>query len=125
MKSFPRSNKVGGHIQKVLSDLLRKNIKDPRLEMVTITDVKLSNDLRKAFIYFTTSPPKNTERVMQGFKSAHGYVKRTLAHHLGLRYMPDIEFLYDASFDYASRIDSLLKAVKTDNKATDVRRDSL
>jgi len=58
MKTFPRSDRVGGHIQKVLSDLLQKDIKDPRLEMVTITDVKLSNDLRKARIYFTTSAPE-------------------------------------------------------------------
>ena len=116
MKSFPRSDRVGGHIQRVLSDLLRKDIKDPRLEMVTITDVKLSNDLRKASIYFTTSAPKNMERAMEGFKSAHGYVKRVLAQHLGLRYMPNIEFLYDESFDYASRIDKLLKSTKTDNE---------
>ena len=116
MKSFPRSDRVGGHIQKVLSDLLQKDIKDPRLDMVTITDVKLSNDLRKARIYFTTSTPKNTERAIEGFKSARGYVKRVLSQHLGLRYMPDIEFLYDESFDYASRIDKLLKSTKTDNE---------
>jgi ribosome-binding factor A len=116
MKTFPRSDRVGGHIQKVLSDLLQKDIKDPRLETVTITDVKLSNDLRKARIYFTTSAPKNMERAMKGFKSAHGYVRRVLAHNLGLRYMPDIEFLYDESFDYASRIDKLLKSTKTDNE---------
>ncbi len=116
MKSFPRSDRVGGHIQKVLSDLLQKDIKDPRLDMVTITDVKLSNDLRKAHIYFTTSTPKNTERAIEGFKSARGYVKRVLSQHLGLRYMPDIEFLYDESFDYASRIDKLLKTTKTDNE---------
>ena len=116
MKSFPRSDRVGGHIQRVLSDLLQKDIKDPRLDMVTITDVKLSDDLRKARIYFTTSTPKNTERAIKGFKSARGYVKRVLSQHLGLRYMPDIEFLYDESFDYASRIDRLLKSTKTDNE---------
>ncbi len=116
MKTFPRSDRIGGHIQRVLSDLLQKDIKDPRLEMVIITDVKLSHDLRKARIYFTTSARKNIERTMKGFKSAHGYVKRILAHHLGLRYMPDIEFLYDESFDHASRIDKLLKATKTDNE---------
>ncbi len=116
MKSFPRSDRVGGHIQRVLSDLLRKDIKDPRLEMVTITDVKLADDLRKARIYFATSTPKNIKRAMEGFKSAHGYVKRILAKHLGLRYMPNIEFLYDESFDYASYIDKLLKSTKTDNE---------
>jgi len=116
MKSFPRSDRVGGHIQRVLSDLLQKDIKDPRLEMVTITDVKLSNDLRKARIYFATPTPKKINSAMEGFKSAHGYVKRVLSQHLGLRYMPNIEFLYDESFDYASRIDKLLKSTKTDNE---------
>ncbi|MCJ7618066.1 MAG: 30S ribosome-binding factor RbfA [Desulfobacterales bacterium] len=116
MKSFPRSDRIGDHIQRVLSDLLQKDIKDPRLEMVIITDVKLSHDLRKASIYFTTSARKNIDRAMEGFKSAHGYVKRILAGHLGLRYMPDIEFLYDESFDYASRIDKLLKDTKTANE---------
>ncbi|MBU4185121.1 MAG: 30S ribosome-binding factor RbfA [Proteobacteria bacterium] len=116
MKSFPRSDRVGGHIQRVLSELLQKDIKDPRLEMVTITDVELSDDLREARIYFTTSAPKNINRAMKGFKSAHGYVKRILAKHLGLRYMPNIEFLYDESFDYASYIDKLLKSTKTDNE---------
>ena len=116
MKSFPRSDRVGGHIQRVLSDLLQKDIKDPRLELVTITDVKLSNDLRKARIYFSISVPKNIERAMEGFKSARGYIKRILASHLGLRYMPDIEFLYDKSFDHASRIEKLLKTAKIDNE---------
>ena len=116
MNSFPRSDRVSGHIQRILSDLLQKDIKDPRLEMVTITYVKLSGDLRKARIYFTTPAPKNIERAMEGFKSAHGYIKRILAQNLGLRYMPDIDFLYDKSFDYASHINKLLKSTKTDNE---------
>jgi len=116
MKPFARSDRVGGHIQKVLSDILQKRIKDPRLETATITSVKVSRDLRIARIYFTTSGgKKNMEEAVEGFKSALGYVKRTLARQLGLRYMPDLKFLYDESFDYGSHINKVLKAVKTDN----------
>ena len=116
MKPFARSDRVGGQIQKVLSDILHKRVKDPRLEMATITCVKMSRDLRIARIYFTMSgTSKSIEEVKEGFKSALGYVKLTLARQLGLRYMPDLRFFYDSSFDYGSNIDKVLKKTKIDN----------
>ena len=117
MKSYARSNRVSGHIQKVLTDILHKKVKDPRLESVTITGVKVSSDLRMAQIYFTSSgKSKNIEQISEGFESARGYVKRVLAGQLGLRYMPDIQFIYDKSFDYGTHIDEVLKSIKTDNE---------
>ena len=116
MKPYARSERVSGHIQKVLSQVLQKHVKDPRLEMAIITSVKVSRDLRTARVYFTTSGgKKRSQEVAEGFKSAVGYVKRTLAQHLGLRYMPDVQFFYDESFDYGSHIDKVLKSIKTDN----------
>jgi len=95
---------------------LLKRIKDPRLKSATITDVKMSRDLRIARIYFTTTGnKKSVEEAIEGFKSAIGYVKRTLAGQLGLRYMPELRFFYDESFDYASHIDKILKDVKADD----------
>ncbi|MDH3566427.1 MAG: 30S ribosome-binding factor RbfA [Desulfobacteraceae bacterium] len=116
MKPFARSDRVCGHIQKALSDILLKKIKDPRLEFATISNVKMSRDLRIARIYFTTTgDKKSVEEALEGFKSAIGYVKRTLAGQLGLRYMPELKFFYDESFDYGSHIDKILKDVKADN----------
>ncbi len=116
MKPFARSDRVSGQIQKVLSEILLKKVKDPRLENASITGVRMSRDLRIARIYFVTSGnKKNIEEALEGFKSAIGYVKRTLARQLGLRYMPDLKFFYDESFDYGSHIDNVLKAVKADN----------
>jgi ribosome-binding factor A len=116
MKPFARSDRVGGQIQKVLSDIIHKRVKDPRLEMATITSVKMSRDLRIARIYFTTSGSnKSVEEVKEGFKSALGYVKLTLARQLGLRYMPDLRFYYDTSFDYGSKIDKVLKRTNIEN----------
>ena len=116
MKPFARSDRVSGQIQKVLSEILLKKVKDPRLENASITDVKMSRDLRIARIYFVVSGNKKSiEEALEGFKSALGYVKRTLARQLGLRYMPDLKFFYDESFDYGSQIDKVLKAVKADN----------
>ena len=116
MKPFARSDRIRGQIQKILSEILLKKVKDPRLKNASITDVKMSRDLRIARIYFVASGNKKSmEEAAEGFKSALGYVKRTLARQLGLRYMPDLKFFYDDSFDYGSHIDDVLKALKADN----------
>jgi len=117
MKPFTRSERVSGHIQKVLSGILQKEVKDPRLERIVITGVRVTRDLRIAKIYFTTSGgPKNIQEVIEGFQSALGYVKRTLARQLGLRYMPDLKFYYDESFDYGSQIDKILKSINIEDE---------
>ena len=117
MKPFVRSDRVSGQIQKALSDILLKKIKDPRLEAATITSVKMSRDLKFARVYFVTSGGKERiKEAIEGFKSAIGYVKRTLAAQLGLRYMPELRFFYDDSFDYGSHIDKIIKTVKSEDE---------
>lgn len=117
MKPFSRSERVGGLIQQVLSDLLRKGISDPRLENTTITGVKMGPDLKIAYVYYSSYlGEKESEDIARGFQSAKGYVKRHLAGKLGLRYMPELKFFYDTSFDYGMKIDKLLKSVATENE---------
>jgi ribosome-binding factor A len=116
MIPFSRADRVGGLIQKVLSDILKKNIGDPRLKTATITDVKVSRNLKQARIYFTTSGGVQKKGdAIKGFSSAHGFIKRTLAHELGLKYMPDIKFFYDESLEYGTHIDELLEIIKSEN----------
>ena len=118
MKPFARADRVGGQIQKVLSDLLLKGIKDPRLKMTSISGVKVSADLKLARIYFIISGDvKRRQEAADGFKKAQGYIKRELARQLGLRYMPELKFFYDDSYDYGTRIDTLLKTLKTENES--------
>lgn len=109
MIPFSRADRVSVLIQEVLSELLKKNIHDPRLAMATITSVKMSRDLKLARIYFTIyGSGEKSEAAAQGFESARGFIKRSLAPRLGLRYMPDLKFFYDDSFEYGSRIEQLL-----------------
>ena len=116
MIPFSRADRIGGLIQKILSDILKKEIRDPRLKMTTITGVKVTRDLKLARIYFTTPNSKQKkEAATIGFNSARGYIKRTLAHALDLKYMPDIEFYYDESLDYGAHIDELIKLTKHKN----------
>lgn len=116
MIPFARSDRVSGLIQKVLSEILQKDIKDPRLKMATITGVDVSRDLKLARIYFTTPDgEQQKDAAVKGFNSARGYIKRTLAHELGLKYMPDIQFFYDASIEYGAHIDRLIELTKERN----------
>ena len=116
MTPFSRADRVSGLIQEILSSLLKKDIHDPRLKMVTITSVKMSRDLKLARIYFSIYGDSNKrEAAAKGFESARGFIKRSLARELSLRYMPDLIFFYDESFDYGSHIDELLKRITTEN----------
>ncbi len=122
MKPFRRADRVEALVLRELSQVLQKGIKDPRLKMVTITRVKLSSDLRFARIYFScTSGQNGKSDVEAGFRTASGYLKRTLSERLDLRYMPELKFFYDESYDYASRIDRILNSLKTGN-GTDHRQ---
>ncbi|QTA93390.1 30S ribosome-binding factor RbfA [Desulfonema magnum] len=114
MKPFKRADRVGGLIQETLSDILRKKIKDPRLDMTVITGVEMSADLKNARIFFSTSAGSEDRQkeVAAGFQSAMGYIRRTLARELELRYMPTLKFYYDTSFDYGAHIDNVLKKIE-------------
>ena len=117
MRPFSRSDRVGGLIQQELSEILRKHIKDPRLEMTTISAVKMSSDLKIAKIYYTTpAGEKNREAVAKGFENAAGLIKRTLGRRVNLRYMPELKFFLDESFDYGSKIDKLIETLRTENE---------
>ena len=116
MIHFKRADRVGGQVQKEISDLLQKEIRDPRLDFVTIMRVSLTDDLRSARVYFSVAEGGRKIDVMAGFKSASGYLRRKLSSRLKLRYIPEIEFLYDESFDRATRVDKVLKAIRNGNQ---------
>jgi ribosome-binding factor A len=124
MRAYPRAERVGGLIQQILSDLLHRGINDPRLQMATITRVTVTQDLRLARIYFATAGGKaSSEDTAQGFRSAVGFIKRRLGPQLGLRYMPELEFFYDESFDHSARIDQLLKSIAPSSDGSDHSND--
>jgi len=112
MTRFARSERVGRHIRNTLADILRRDVKDPRLKLVTITDVDVSPDLRLAKIYFATSgDAEKIKRVQNGFDRARPFIKKRLGQELRLRYMPEIRFYYDDSLDYGARMEALFRSI--------------
>ena len=105
-----RTVQVGGLIRQEISELLVRKIKDPRLEMVTITGVEVSPDLKLARVYFSRfGNPDDVQRGLEGLQSAAGFIKRELGQRMKLRRIPDLEFKHDTSFEYGDRIESILK----------------
>jgi ribosome-binding factor A len=117
--SFKRSDRVGDLIKSELSGILLKDVRDPRIKNITITGVKMSDDLRSAKIFFVPLGKEtcNSETI-EGLKSASKFLRRELGKKLQLRYVPDINFIYDSSFEHGDRIDRLLAEIQR-QKTTD------
>src|SRR5258706_1116744 len=110
---YQRSDRVGDLILEVVAELLRKDIRDPRLQAVTLTAVKVSKDLRHARVYFNLlGGQTDCDDVLAGLKSATGFIRAKVGKQLTLRFVPELEFTYDDTEDEAQRIDKLLKQVK-------------
>lgn len=123
-RSLNRAERVGGQVQKVLAGLIQKGVNDPRLARATITGVSMSRDLRIAKIYFAAHGGAHEKQdLLAGFESAKGFIKRELARQLGLRYMPDLKFYYDGSFDYGAHINRVLKSLQSDDEKNNPNAD--
>jgi len=106
-----RADRIAPLIQRELSDLLAAKIKDPRLSLVTITRVCLTSDLRTARVYFCmVEGDERKESVIAGFQSAIGFLKRELGSRLALRYVPELRFFFDESFDRADSLNRMFQA---------------
>ncbi len=95
-----------------VADILSRKIKDPRVQFVTVTDVKMTADIKIARVYVTTSDPAHYERqTAPGLKSAVGFIRTEIGRRLNLRYTPEIVFYQDTSAEYADRIEKILESL--------------
>jgi ribosome-binding factor A len=107
-----RSEKVADLIQKEISQMLVRSIKDPRIGFVTITRVTVSEDCRFAKIYFSVAGTlAERESSMKGLDSAKGYVRKELGRRIRLRYTPEIMFQFDPSIEYAIHMEELIQSI--------------
>ena len=107
-----RSEKVADLIQKEVSQMLLRSIKDPRIGFVTITKVTVSEDCRFARVYFSVAGTlAERERSEKGLNSAKGYVRKELGRRLRLRYTPEIVFQFDPSIEYAIHMEEVIRDI--------------
>ena len=122
MKSFTRKERVGGLIQRTLSEILIKGIKDPRLEGVTITGARVSPDFSYADVHFYRlgGDQDELQEALEGLESAGGFIRRELASRLQIRHTPELRFHLDESIDYGDHIEALISQIhKEDQRRQD------
>jgi ribosome-binding factor A len=113
MRQYKRSHRVGDLMREVISEMILRDLSDPRLETVTITEVEVTDDLKQARVFFSARGDQGREKsAVQGLESASGLIKRKLGRELRLRYTPELMFKVDHSFEYGSKIDRLIQNIK-------------
>ena len=105
-----RTDRVADALQALVAELLLREIKDPRIGLVTITGVKVSPDLRHARVYFSClGDDAQRAQSLKGLTSAAGFIRSQVARRLNLRVAPEINFEFDSSLEQAERLSRLLK----------------
>lgn len=106
-----RTRKVADLIQRELSDLLRREVRDPRVGMVTLTSVDVSPDLSHAKVYFTLLNRDQIPDTLQGLQRAAGYLRSQLAHRMKMYTTPELRFVYDESVERGDHLSQLIDSV--------------
>ena len=107
-----REKKVAELIQKEVAGLLQRELRDPRLGMVTVNEVTVSRDYAFSDIYFTVLPEDSFEKAELLLNEASGFFRSKLAKKLSMRTTPKLRFHYDSSLGEGARISSLISKEK-------------
>jgi len=108
-RDFSRAARIADQIQRDLSELIRKELKDPRVGLVTITSVEVTRDLSHAKVYVTTlAGAESGERSIQALQHAAGFLRTQLSQTLKVRSIPQLHFVYDASVERGARLSQLI-----------------
>src|SRR6201997_3072448 len=104
-----RTRRLAERIAVIVAELLERRIKDPRLGFVTVTEARLTNDLREATVYYTVlGTPEEQAESAAALHSATGVIRSEVGRQLGLRHTPSIEFVADVLPENAQRIEELV-----------------
>ncbi|MFB4211166.1 30S ribosome-binding factor RbfA [Shouchella sp. 1P09AA] len=112
-----RAERVGEQMKKELSDILLREIKDPRVKFVTVTGVDVTGDLQQATAFITVlGDDEEQKATLAGLEKAKGFIRSEIGKRIRLRKTPELSFSIDESIQYGNRIESLLREVKSDNE---------
>ena len=107
-----RSTRVGGLLREILAAIMLERVADPRLKEITITEVKMTPDLKLARVYYAARQGTNPDELLMALDKAKGFIKQEVAREHILRVMPEFFFLPDTGLDQAARLERLFTEVK-------------
>ena len=111
MKEFDRTERIGAELQRELYQVLRDEVRDPRLANLTIQEVRVARDLSHAKVFFTCFPADEQGREQERLLNRHlaGFLRHALAQRVRLRIMPQLHFVHDESIRAGERLSALIE----------------
>lgn len=114
MRKTRRTSKVGETLRDALVEVFRRDLKDQRLAMISITDVEVSPDLHLARVFLSGLKEDETQQIVKDLHAQRGRIRHLLGQKIRLRYTPELDFRFDETSARAGRIEELLRSVKTE-----------
>lgn len=112
--SHRRIDRLNEQLKRELAGLIRTRLRDPRVDGVTVTDVRVTSDLSLARVYVRTLGEEDRDACLEGLTAAGPYLRRILGAELKIRRVPELRFTFDERLDQALRIEQILEEVRPD-----------
>ena len=118
-RDFSRTLRVAEQVQRELADLIRLEVKDPRVGMVTLTAVRVTKEFETATVFFTVmnAPEQQVRETQKVLNRAAGFLRREVGHRLSLRHVPALHFKYDESVENGMRLAELITQARAADEA--------
>ncbi len=109
-KGFSRKDRVSEQIRRELAELIRTELKDPRVGMISLTDVEITADYAHAKVFFSTlAGSENLPAVMEGLQKASGFLRRELGKRISIHMTPQLHFVFDQSLERGADLSKLIQ----------------
>jgi ribosome-binding factor A len=118
MLPYKRSQRVGDLVREEVADIIMTRLKDPRIGFVTVTGVDMSDDLKMARIFVSMLKPDERDQTLSILNDAKPFIRSALGKRLKMKFTPNVEFRLDTAIEYGSKIDSLLRKIKTEDESS-------
>lgn len=92
-----------------ISNIIKEEVKDERIDFVTVTDVSITNDLSHAKVYVTVLKNEERDNAIKALNKARGFIEMELSKRVDIRKMPELKFVYDESIEYSNNIENIIE----------------
>ena len=121
-KGFPRKDRVSEQVRRELADLIRTELKDPRVGMISITDVEVTPDYAHAKVFSSTLAGRESlPGVMEGLQKASGFLRRELGKRMSIHMTPQLHFVFDKSLERGAELSKLIQKAVAISDTTDLQ----
>ena len=123
-KGFSRKDRVSEQIRRELAELIRQELKDPRVGMISITDVMVTADYAHAKVFFSTlSGSEKIAGVLEGLQKASGFLRRELGKRIRIHTTPQLHFVFDESLERGADLSKLIQEAVAISEGADAKTD--